>query len=267
MKIKANGTEINYQFSGKQTGPVVVLSHSLGCSIKMWDAQVTHLDPEFRVLTFDTRGHGLSDAPAGPYTLDILGQDAVGLLDALNLREVHWVGMSMGGMIGQNIAINHPEYLQSLTLCDTGPFMPPEKQLHWKELLGKVHAGGMEAVVQETMQDWFTPEFLSKNSPALAEIEKQFLSTSVTGYEGCIRAIMELNYINQLHEIKAPTLIMVGEKDLKVPVKISELMHEKIPGSELITIPDSAHLSSIGQPKRFNRHLLDFLRKQNQMRQ
>lgn len=261
--MKVNDTNINYQFTGRKTGPVVVLSHSLGCCLKMWDAQVKRLEPEFGILSFDTRGHGLSDAPEGPYSLDVLGQDAVALLDALELREVHWVGMSMGGMIGQNMAINHPEYLQSLTLCDTGPLMPPDKLLAWKELIRKVHNGGMEAVVQETLKGWFTPEFLSKNSLALEEIKQQFLSTSATGYEGCIGAIMGLNYINLLHEIKTPTLIMVGEKDIKVPVKISQLMHEKIPGSELSIIPDAAHLSSVGQPESFTGRLLEFLRKQN----
>lgn len=261
MKTSVNGIQINYDLSGKDNGAVVVLSHSLGCNLHMWDAQLSRLKSEFKVLRFDTRGHGLSDAPSGHYSLSLLRQDVLGLLDALGLEKVHWVGMSMGGMIGQEITINNPERIASLTLCDTGPVMPPDKHQAWKEKINMVRSDGMKSIVRESLEDWFTPEFRSKKLPDLDAIRQQLMSTSVDGYEGCVWAIMGLNFIGRIGEITQPTLIMVGEKDFKVPVKVSQLMHEKISGSELIVIPKAAHLSSVGQPEVFTQYLMEFLRK------
>lgn len=267
MKIRVNGIQINYELSGKDNGPVVVLSHALGCNLNMWRDQESKLASEFKVLRFDTRGHGLSDAPSERYSLDLLIQDALCLLDALNIEKVHWVGMSMGGMLGQAITINNPTRIASLTLCDTGPFMPPEKQIEWKTKIDMVRNQGIESIVQESLKDWFTPEFHLKETLALNEIRQQLLSTSTVGYEGCVWAIMGLNFIDRIKEIMQPTLIMVGGKDLKVPVGVSKMMHEKISGSELVVIPEAAHLSSVGQPEVFNHHLLKFLRKAHSLNQ
>lgn len=261
MKIRVNGIQLNYEISGKDDGPVVVLSHALGCNLNMWKAQECRLASEFKVLRFDTRGHGLSDAPSGRYSFDLLNQDSVLLLDALNLEKVHWVGMSMGGMLGQAMTLNHPDRIASLTLCDTGPFMSPDKQILWREKIDRVRNDGIESIVEESLEDWFTPEFRSKCLPIVNEIRQQLMSTSVAGYEGCVWAMMGLNFIHRLGEIIQPTMIMVGEKDMKVPVKVSQMMHGKISGSELAVIPDAAHLSSIGHPDVFNLHLLEFLRK------
>ncbi|MFH1488837.1 MAG: alpha/beta fold hydrolase, partial [Pseudomonadota bacterium] len=174
----------------------------------------------------------------------------------------HWVGLSMGGMIGQYIALDHPERLRSLTLCDTGPVMPPDKQPIWQERIDQVREGGMAVRVKTTFEDWFPPGFLKENPPALEEIRQQLLSTPVDGYVGCIWAIRGLNYIDRLPEIKSPTLIIVGREDFGTPVAVSEIMHGKIAGSKLVILPDAAHLSNVAQPEAFNKALLDFLRKQ-----
>ena len=126
MFIKANGIRMNYELSGKKNVPVVMLSHSLGSSLIMWVPQMKVLEPQFQVLRYDIRGHGKSEVPAGPYNLELLGEDAIALLDALRIEKVHWVGLSMGGMIGQSVALNHPKRLKSLTLCDTGAVIAPE---------------------------------------------------------------------------------------------------------------------------------------------
>ena len=259
MKINTNSIRINCEVSGNEDGPVVVMSHSLGCSLRMWDAQVKALDPEFKVVRYDTRGHGLSDAPAGKYSLGMLEQDAIALLDALDLESVHWVGISLGGMIGQHIAINHPGRLKSLSLCDTGPVMPPEAQPVWQERIDQARQGGMEARVQLTFEDWFTPGFLEKNPSVREEIRQQFISTPVDGYEGCIWALRGMNCIDRLPEINIPTLIMVGREDYGTPVEVSRIMHDLIPESKMAVIPDAAHLSNIAQPDIFNRELLSFL--------
>ena len=259
MKIKASGIQMNYQLSGKENAPVVVLSHSLGSSLAMWDPQMEYLESHYRVLRYDTRGHGGSDAPKGAYTLDQLGNDAIGLLNFLNIDLVHWVGLSMGGMIGQCLALNHADRIRSLALCDTAAIIPEEAQPVWQERMDTARDKGMPALVQETLERWFTLPYLSQNSYWVELIRNHFLSTPVTGYIGCSEAIRDLNYLERLSEIKIPTIIMVGEDDPGTPVAASEAMNEQILGSRLVVIPSAAHLSNIEQAEVFNSALIEFL--------
>jgi len=259
MHIKANGIQMNYELSGKEGAPVVVLSHSLGSSIAMWDPQVKPLEAHFRVLRYDTRGHGGSDAPESAYTLELLGTDAVALLDALEIDRVHWVGLSMGGMIGQFVALHHADRLRSLALCDTAAIMPEEVQPIWQERIDTVRRNGMQALVQPTLERWFRPSFLSQNPPEVEIIQRHFLETPVEGYIGCSEAIRKLNYLDQLSAIQMPTLIMVGKDDPATPVAASEAMHDAIQDSRMVVISNAAHLSNVEQADAFNRALLDFL--------
>jgi 3-oxoadipate enol-lactonase len=185
--------------------------------------------------------------------------DAVGLMDALGMSKVHWVGLSMGGMIGQCIALNHPDRLLSLSLCDTAALMPDENQPVWEERIGVARTKGPEALVQGTMERWFTRDYLDRGSSQIAKIRQQFLSTPVEGFVGCSEAIRRLDYLDRLREIAVPTLIMVGEDDPGTPVAASQAMHERIPGSRLVIIPSAAHLSNVEQARIFNDHLLRFL--------
>ena len=260
MLIKANGIQINYELSGRRDAPVVVLSHSLGSSLVMWNPQRDSLEPHFQVLRYDIRGHGNSDAPSEAYTLELLGDDAIGLMDALGIDRVHWVGLSMGGMIGQCLALNHPHRLRSLALCDTSAIIPEDAQPIWKERLKTLRDKGVGALLQETMERWFTPSFLILNSPMLSIIRKQFLATSVEGYIGCVEAIRKLNYLDRLAEIKIPTLILVGEDDPGTPVAASKAMHERIPNSRLVVLQSARHLSNVEQSKAFNATLIKFLK-------
>jgi len=259
MLIKANGIQMNYELSGKKDGPFVILSHSLGSSLAMWNPQMKALEPHFQVLRYDIRGHGKSEAPPGAYTLELLGEDAVALLDALGIDQVHWVGLSMGGMIGQSIALNYPKRLQSLALCDTMAVVPEEAQPIWQERIDAVRDRGVESQLEPTMERWFTPTFLNLNPNMLGVIRKEFLATPAQGYLGCIYAIRKLNYLDRLSIIKIPTLIMVGEDDPGTPVSASEAMHQRIPSSKLVIIKSARHLSSVEQPEAFNTNLLTFL--------
>jgi len=261
MKAIANGIHINYEISGKVDAPVVVLSHSLGSCMAMWNPQIKFLEPHYQVLRYDIRGHGGSDAPEGAYTLGQLGEDIIGLLGVLCLDVVHWVGLSMGGMIGQYIALNHPDRLQSLALCDTAAVIPQEAQPVWQERIHTACKEGMQALVQSTLERWFTLPYLNQNPPEVKLIREYFLSTPVLGYIGCSEAIRGLNYIERLSEIKTPTLIMVGEEDPGTPVTASEAMHKRIPNSRLVVLPSAAHLSNIEQADAFNDTLIEFLRK------
>jgi 3-oxoadipate enol-lactonase len=260
MLIKAKGIQMNYELSGRKDAPVVVLSHSLGSSLVMWDPQMEALEPHFRVLRYDTRGHGGSEASVGPYTLELLGDDAVGLLDALGIDKVHWVGLSMGGMIGQCLALNHSDRLESLALCDTSAVISEEAQPVWQERINTLRNKGLQALIEPTLERWFTPSFLGLNSPRVAVLRKQFLATSVDGYIGCIEAIRKLNYLDRLSEIKMPTLIIVGEDDPGTPVAASEVMHKRIPNSRLVILPSARHLSNVEQPEAFNSALVSFLK-------
>jgi 3-oxoadipate enol-lactonase len=258
--VHANGIDINYEISGKPGAPVVVLSHSLGSSRIMWNPQMALLEPAYSVLRYDTRGHGESSAPAGAYTLEQLAADALALADALDIDRFHWVGLSMGGMIGQCLALDHPDRLASLCLCDTAATVGADAQPVWDERIAAAKKDGPQALVQGTLERWFTPAYLQPEGPHVSEIRDQFLSTPVDGFIGCSEAIRRLDYLERLGEITLTTLIMVGEDDPGTPVAASQMMHERIPDSRMVVIPSAAHLSNIEQADIFNGHLLDFLK-------
>ncbi len=260
MKASANGIQMNYELSGKEGGQTVVLSHSLGCNLAMWEPQMTSLEAHFQVLRYDTRGHGGTEAPSGAYSLEQLGADAIGLLDALGINVVHWVGLSMGGMIGQCMALNYPERVGCLALCDTAAVVAEEAQPIWQERIDTAFQKGMEALVQATLERWFTPPYLDASPPEVQMIRRQFLATPVAGFVGCCEAIRNLDYLERLSGIKIPTLIMVGEDDPGTPVAASEAMHARIPNSRLVVLPSAAHLSNIEQGKAFNNELVAFLK-------
>ena len=260
MLIETNGTNIHCKLAGKKQAPVVVLSHSLACSMVMWRPQLDFLEPHFRVLRFDTRGHGFSDAPVGPYTLEQLVGDAIGVLDKLDFGQVYWVGLSMGGMIGQGLALTHPDRIERLVLADTAAIIPDEAQPVWQERIDAARDEGMQTVAESTLERWFTPDYLKQNPPEIDQIRQQILDTPVAGYIGCSEAIRRLNYLNRLSEIRTPTLVMVGADDPGTPVAASEAMHAQIKGSRLVVIPDAAHLSNIEQARIFNDSLITFLR-------
>jgi len=262
MRIKANGIQMNYELSGKKGSPVVVLSHSLASSLVMWNPQMDILNPHFQVLRYDMRGHGKSDVTLGPYTLELLAEDVIGLLDALEIDRVHYVGLSIGGMIGQSLALNHIHRLRSLALCDSASVIPKEAQPIWQERIDKALSKGMEAQVEETMERWFTPSFFKQSSPMREIIRKQILTTAVLGYTGCAEAIRKLNYLDQLSKIKISTLIMVGEDDPGTPVSASEAMHKQLSNSKLVILPSARHLSNIEQAEAFNATLFKFLKDQ-----
>lgn len=260
MRIKVNQIEIHYELSGQESRPVVMLSHSLASSLKMWEPQMDVLGSHFRVLRYDTRGHGKSEVTPAPYTLELLGEDAIGLLNQLGIEHVHWVGLSMGGMIGQAVALYYPQRLLSLTLCDTSSVVPAEMQPIWEERIEAVRTSGMSSQFEATLERWFTPSYRSLNPPMLKVIEEEILATPPEGYIGCAYAIRRLNYLDRLREISLPTLILVGEEDPATPVSASQAIHEQIQNSTLVILPRCRHLSNVEQAEAFNTHLLAFLK-------
>jgi len=259
MRKNANGIEVTYERSGKPEGEVVMLSHSLGSSLAMWNPQMDELNASFHTLRYDTCGHGGTEVVDGRYTLDQLGDDAVGLMDALGVETVHWVGLSMGGMIGQNLALRYPDRMQTLSLCDTTSIIPDEAQPIWAERMGLAQQEGMEALADSTMQRWFTAAYLDLGPTSVQMIRDQFVNTAVAGFVGCCHAIRALDYLDKLSQIEIPTAIVVGADDPSTPVGASEAMHQRIRGSSFAVIPNAAHLANLEQAARFKGILLDFL--------
>jgi 3-oxoadipate enol-lactonase len=259
MKLATNGIEIHYVVEGE--GPVVTLSHALGCNLSMWDEQARVLRERYRVLRFDTRGHGQSSAPSGPYTLEQLADDLHALLVGLGIGETHIVGISMGGMIAQVFTLKHPTMVKSLVLCDTTSRYPPDVLPAWEERILTVLAMGMEPVVEPTLQRWFTPAFRKGHPEVMDRVRAMLRSTPPKGYVGCCHAIPRINTTERLPEIRCPALVIVGEADKGTPVEMARAMHAALPSSELAIISSASHLCNIEQPEEVNRLLLAFLDK------
>lgn len=259
MLVKTNGIEIHCKLSGQPQAPVVVLSHSLASSMVMWEPQLAVLEPHFRILRYDMRGHGKSEVAAGEYSLEMLGQDVIGLLDALEIAKAHFVGLSIGGMIGQGLGLNHKERLLSLTLCDTAPRLPAEAKPLFRERMALARSQGMRSLVAGTLARWFTPPFLEKAPPMVSRIRAQIEATPVDGFIGCSHAILNLDYLDRLTAIDLDTLIIVGEDDPGTPVAAAEAIHANIRNSHLKILPSAMHLGNIEQAELFNKALMDFL--------
>jgi len=261
MKIRANGIDINYSVEGE--GPWLTFSHSLACNLQMWDEEAKRLAKRYTVLRYDTRGHGASGAPAGAYTLELLADDLHGLLQSLGVRSTHFVGLSMGGMIGQTFALKYPGMFDSLALCDTTSRYPADAAGLWAERIKTVEAQGMEPLVEPTLARWFTEPFRTTHPQVVQKVAAMIRSTPVAGYVGCSHAIPKINLTARLAAIRCPSLVIVGKDDPGTPVAMAEEIHHALPGSKLTIIPAAAHLSNLEQPDAFNRALADFLDQAN----
>jgi 3-oxoadipate enol-lactonase len=257
MKVTANGISINYEVEG--SGPWLVFSHSLACDLRMWDEQAAYFAGRYKVLRYDTRGHGQSAAPAGDYTLGQLAQDAQGLFAALGITNCHFVGLSMGGMIGQTFALKYPGVFRTLTLADTTSRRHEGARQMWDARIKLAEEQGMQAMVEPTLQRWFTEGFRRDNPAVMARIAAMIRAVPVNGYAGCARAIAEMNLTQRLKEITCPALVMAGAEDAGTPVEMTHEIHANLPGSELMIIPEASHLSNVEQPHAFNATLSDFL--------
>jgi 3-oxoadipate enol-lactonase len=252
---KVNGTEIHYELHGKQGSSWLILSHSLACSTRMWDPQVAALKDRYCILNYDMRGHGKSAAPAGPYTLDMLADDVLGLMKHLGIERAKYIGLSIGGMIGQHLALKEPKRFEKMVLADTGHAQTPETIKQWEERIRIAESQGMKPLVPGTMERWFTPAFRDK--PEARKIAEIVASTPVAGYVGCGQAIMKLNTTARLSDIKLPVLAITGESDGAAAG--TKYIGEHVPGAKFVSIPQAAHIANIEQPEKFNQALREFL--------
>lgn len=260
MQARVNNAQIHYELEGPEGAPVVTLSHALAADLKLWEAQIPALGGSFRVLRFDTRGHGGSSAPQGPYTIDMLSRDVVGLLDHLDIARTHFVGISMGGMVAQQLAADFPERIDKLVLCDTTSRVSPDAAPMWEERVLKAENEGMSALAEQTLERWLSEEFRRNQPEATERIRRMIVGTSVAGFVGCCRAISRFDVSGRLSKISAPTLIIVGENDTGTPVSASETIQLGIEGSKMIVLPRALHLTNVETADAFNRELVGFLR-------
>lgn len=262
MKINSNEITINCQIEGPDDAPAVFLSHSLSTDLSMWDPLAHELADRFRVVRFDSRGHGQSDITEGAYDFDTLVEDVTGLADALNIERFHLVGLSMGGMMGQHLALAYPDKLRSLTLCSTTSHVPTDMAPLWDTRIQQAQTHGMAFHVEPTIERWFTQPFRDQSPPVIDAVRTMIGKTPVAGYVGWSHAIQTLNITERLPAIKTPTLIVVGEEDIGTPVSASQTIHKQISGSELVIIERSSHMLGLERPEPFNHAISSFLDRQ-----
>lgn len=257
MKLRANGIDIHYETSG--SGPWVTLAHSLATDLGLWDELAAALSARFTVLRYDARGHGKTGAPEGPYTFAQLVGDLTGLLDALHVERTHFVGLSMGGMLGQHFALAHPERLDRLALVSTTSRIPPEARALWDERIAVARKEGMQAHVESTLARWFTAPYRAAHPETMARIGALIAATPVAGFAGWGAAICTLDLTASLGAIRAPTLVVVGADDPGTPPAASAAIAAAIPGARLEIIPAASHQLVIEQAESFTRLLPGFL--------
>jgi 3-oxoadipate enol-lactonase len=254
--IEADGCSIYVEVDGPERGPVLMLSNSLGTTMQMWDAQVAPFADHFRVVRYDSRGHGKSGAPAGPYTMDRLGRDALAVLDTLGVEKTNWCGLSLGGMVGQWIAANAPARMERMVVSNTASYFADKSG--WTERLRLVGEKGIPAFAAQNMERWFTKEFRERSPDVVARVQAMFASTPVEGYLGCGAAVRDVDHRELLPKISAPTLVIAGRHDGATPPEANEYISKRIPGAQFALV-DASHLSNIEQAQAYTRMVLDFL--------
>jgi len=254
-----NGARFHYRLDGPAGAPVVVFSNSLGTNLGMWDSQIPALAQKFRVLRYDSRGHGQSDVTPGPYTIEALGRDVVGLLDALHIPAAHYCGLSVGGLIGQWLGINASRRFVRLALCNTAARIGTTDA--WNTRIVAINEGGLAPITNGVVARWFTEDF-AKRAPATVEATRQMLLHSpAEGYVATCAAIRDEDLRESISRVSLPTLVISGAHDAATPPADGRFIAEKIPGAQFLEL-SAAHLSNIEAAEPFTAALLNFLEQQ-----
>jgi len=254
--VDLGDTRLHYRFDGPADAPVLVLSNSLGTSLAMWNAQVAALTRSHRLLRYDTRGHGASAVPPGPYTIERLGRDVLALLDALQLPRVRFCGLSLGGMTGMWLGVHAPARVERLVLCNTAAHMAPADL--WNTRIAKVRSGGMAAIVDGVLERWFTADFRAQHADRVAPARRMLLETSPDGYIAACEAVRDMDQRDAIAAIDCPTLVVAGSHDLATPPADGRFVAERIRRSRYVELP-AAHLSNIEAEAGFTSAVTGFL--------
>lgn len=256
MFVESNGARFHCRVDGD--GPWVMLSHGLATDLSMWDELADVLSPRYRVLRYDARGHGGTPATPGDYTLDTLAADAAGILRALGISGAHFCGLSMGGMVGQGLMLDHPGLLKSAVIADSRHTTTPEFTAAWLQRAEAVRTGGIAAVVDSTVERWSSAGLAVRAPDVVARMERMVRRTSDGGYRGCAAALARLNYGPRLGGIDVPTLLICGSEDHGAPPENTRQMKAMIRGARFLEIPNAGHISNIERPDLFNGAVVAF---------
>lgn len=252
----SNGARLNYRVDGPADAPPLVLSNSLGTNLSMWDPQFPALAPQFRVLRYDTRGHGRSSVTPGPYSMSQLGRDIVGLLDAVGIERAHFCGLSMGGATGMWLGVYASDRINRLVLCNTAAKIGSAET--WNHRIEMVQTKGMGAVAETQAERWFTPAFIAKAPEVIASTRQMISSTSPEGYAANCGAIRDMDQRETISRIRARTLVIAGLHDPVIPVADVRCLVDTIPGAKLVEL-SASHLSNVEAADEFTKALLNFL--------
>ena len=249
---------LHCEVAGPDEGPAVLFGGSLGSSLSMWEPQLAAFSPHMRTVAFDHRGHGGSPVPEGPYSIAEMGADVVALMDRLELERAAYVGLSIGGMVGQWLAAHHPERVRELVLLTTTAHF--EDQAPWLERAATVRAAGTtEVIADAVLARWFTPDWAASHAARIAELRAMICATPATGYAACCIAIGEMDLRPDLSRITAPTLVIGGAQDPSIPPAHQRAIAQALPGSRLEILEDAAHLPNIQHPGAVNKLIANHL--------
>ena len=248
---------IHHRFDGPSDAPVLALPSSLGTTTELWDANVPAWSRSFRVLCFDQRGHGGSEVPRGPYSVEDLGRDFVSLLDELGIERVSFCGLSLGGATAMWLAANLPGRIDSLVLaCTSARFGAPST---WLDRAAIARDKGPGAIADTVLERWFTPQFADERPEVVARFRELLASTPREGYAGCCEAVAGWDFRDGVGQIKAPTLVIAGAEDPAAPADHTTLIADRIPGAKLVVLADAAHLANVEQADAFSRAVVEHL--------
>jgi len=253
--IEHDGARLHYRFDGPAAAPVLVFSNSLGTDLSMWDPQVLSLSTHFRILRYDTRGHGQSLVTPGPYSITQLGRDLVGLLDSLEIERAHFCGLSMGGLTGMWLGVYAASRLNRLVLANTAAKVGTAEA--WKARIEAVRQGGMAAVADSILERWFTPEFIARSPAAIERTRQMILAAPPEGYVANCAAVRDTDQRETISRIAAPTLVIAGTKDPVTTPADAHYIAGRVPGARCAEL-DAAHLSNIEAAEAFTGTLLQF---------
>jgi 3-oxoadipate enol-lactonase len=254
--VQSNGCPIHYEIEGDEKKPVLMFCNSLGTTLHMWDGQMPEVTKHFRVLRYDRRGHGKSGVPAGPYNMEMLGRDALAVLDAAKIEKTNWCGLSMGGMVGMWMGAKAPDRVNKLILSNTSSYI--ENKQMWTDRIALVKEKGLGAILQGTLERWFTKEFRDREPQKVKLIGDMFMATNPEGFTGCGAAVRDMDHREILKSIKAPTMVIAGKQDLGTTVEMGEFVRKNIPGASM-TLFDAAHIANVESEHDYTDAVIGFL--------
>ncbi len=258
MRIAANGITFNCAVEGADGAPWLVFSNSLATDLHMWDPQADDLKRSFRILRYDQRGHGATDAPAGRYSFATLVADALALFDALGIARPHFCGLSMGGATALGLAELHPDRVDRVVVCDSPAMSTPAGARQWEERIAVAQTSGMAALEDSTLARWFPPETHAAKPPHLETLRRMIRATPVNGFVGGAAALADHDYNTAVATVTRPVLFIAGSKDGVTPAAMQD-MHARLPGSRYVELEGAGHISNLDRPVEFTAAVRAFL--------